>query len=233
MMNLDNYMNLIESFKNNGYQFRGFDDEIRKKGDLLLRHDVDFDVELALKLAQLESRIEVLSTYFFLVRSDSYNILSPQNFESIQRIKDLGHHISLHFDPLIYEDYVKGLEEELEIFSRLFSFKPKVISIHRPNEDFLNGVSLGVSHTYQKKFFSEIKYISDSGGKFKFGHPLESDAFASRESIHLLLHPIWWVTDQVGNIAKLKAHYQLRCRALSDHFARNCIPWKDHLEGKL
>ena len=232
-MNLDNYMNLIESFKNNGYQFRGFDDEIRKKGDLLLRHDVDFDVELALKLAQLESRIEVLSTYFFLVRSDSYNILSPQNFESIQRIKDLGHHISLHFDPLIYEDYVKGLEEELEIFSRLFSFKPKVISIHRPNEDFLNGVSLGVSHTYQKKFFSEIKYISDSGGKFKFGHPLESDAFASRESIHLLLHPIWWVTDQVGNIAKLKAHYQLRCRALSDHFARNCIPWKDHLEGKL
>ena len=232
-MNLDNYMNLIESFKNNGYQFRGFDDEIRKKGDLLLRHDVDFDVELALKLAQLESRIEVLSTYFFLVRSDSYNILSPQNFESIQRIKDLGHHISLHFDPLIYEDYVKGLEEELEIFSRLFSFKPKVISIHRPNEDFLNGVYLGVSHTYQKKFFSEIKYISDSGGKFKFGHPLESDAFASRESIHLLLHPIWWVTDQVGNIAKLKAHYQLRCRALSDHFARNCIPWKDHLEGKL
>ena len=232
-MNLYNYLNLIKSFKNIGYHFRGFDDEIQKNGDLLLRHDVDFDVSLALKLAEHESRIEVSSTYFFLIRSDSYNILSPQNFESIQQIKDLGHHISLHFDPLIYEDYLKGLENELDIFSKLFGFRPKVISIHRPNDDFLNGVPLGVAHTYERRFFKEIKYISDSGGKFKFGHPLDSEAFLRRESIHLLLHPIWWVTDQAGNIEKLKAHYQLRCRTLSDHFARNCIPWKDHLEGKL
>lgn len=231
-MNIDNYVNLIESFKNKGYRFRGFDDDIRKKGDLLLRHDVDFDVNLALMLAEHESRIEVSSTYFFLFRSDSYNILSPQNFESIKRIRNLGHHISLHFDPLIYEDYVKGLQDELDFFYRLFGFKPTVISIHRPNDDFLNGVPLEVAHTYERRYFKEIKYISDSGGKFKFGHPLESDAFATGESIHLLLHPIWWVTDQVGTIEKLNAHYQLRCQALSDHFARNCIPWKDHLEGK-
>jgi hypothetical protein len=30
-MNLDKYVNLIESFKMNGYNFRGFEDEIQKR----------------------------------------------------------------------------------------------------------------------------------------------------------------------------------------------------------
>ncbi len=233
MMTLKDYLNLIESFMLKGYQLKGFCDEIRNKGDLLLRHDVDFDVSFAQRLAEEESKYSISSTYFFLLRSDSYNILSPQNLDAVNKIKELGHHISLHFDPLIYDDYSKGLLEELEIFDRLFGVKPKVISIHRPNTDFLSGASVGVAHTYEKRFFKDINYISDSGGKFKFGHPLESAAFLATESIHLLLHPIWWVTDEAKNIDKLKAYYQRRCVELSDHFAKNCIPWKDHIEGPL
>ena len=232
-MNLYEYMNLIESFRSEGYRFRGFSDEIQEKGDLLLRHDVDFDVGLALDLAEYESKHSIVSTYFFLLRSDSYNALSIQNYEAIKKIRALGHHISLHFDPLVYDDYVKGLAYELDVFAMLFGVNPKVISIHRPNDDFLNGMSLGVGHTYEERFFRKLKYISDSGGRFKYGHPLETDAFANKESIHLLLHPIWWVTDQEKSIDKLKANYAIRCSAISEHFARNCIHWRDYLEGKL
>lgn len=231
-MNLKTYTSLIKSFVTKGYKFKFFSEEIQKKNCLLLRHDVDFDVLLALKLAEHEYSNSIRSTYFFMLRSDSYNILSQENLEAVKKVNALGHEISLHFDPLIYEDYQSGLVFELDIFHKLFGVSPRVISIHRPNKDFLEGIDVGVSHTYQKCFFKDIKYTSDSGGMFKYGHPLDSDSYFSNGSFHLLLHPIWWVTEGIDNIAKLRAHYKYRCEGLSDHFAKNCLPWKEYVERK-
>ena len=232
-MNLKEYLLLINPFIEKGYEFKFFSDDILPKKNLLLRHDVDFDVQLSLKLALHEHNNSIKSTYFFMLRSDSYNIFTPQNIEAAYKIKDLGHEISLHFDPLIYRDYSIGLSHELEIFHSLFGIKPKIISIHRPNDDFINGIDIGISHTYEKNFFKDIKYISDSGGLFKYDHPIKSDAFKNSDSIHLLLHPIWWTLDDKDNISKLKTYYKYRCDKLSEHFSQNCNPWKEYLKTKL
>lgn len=228
-MNLKTYISLIQSFVDKGYEFRFFTDEIAKKKNLLLRHDVDFDVMFSLKLAEHEHHNLIKSTYFFMLRSDSYNILTHQNIDAVKKIKAMGHEISLHFDPIIYEDYSSGLLFELDFFYKLFEVYPKVISIHRPSKDFLEGIDVGVSHTYERKYIKDINYISDSGGGFKYGHPLNSDAYLTNESIHLLLHPIWWVTEDDINIAKLKTYFKYRCDALSDHFSQNCVPWKEYV----
>jgi hypothetical protein len=230
-MNLKIYLSLIESFVEKGYQFKFFTDEIQQKKNLLLRHDVDFDVLLSLNLAEYENLNHIRSTYFFMLRSDSYNILNPQNIDAVKKIYQFGHEISLHFDPLIYQDYSSGLTLELDLFYKLFGVNPKVISLHRPNKDFLQGIDIGVSHTYEKKFFKDIKYISDSGGEFKYGHPLDSDAYQSNQSIQLLLHPIWWMTGDDTNLLKLMTYYKYRCDKLSEHFSQNCLPWKEYIEG--
>ena len=231
-MNLKKYLSLIQSFVDKGYEFKFFSDEIAEKKNLLLRHDVDFDVMLALTLAQHEHYNLIRSTYFFMLRSDSYNILTPQNIEAVKKINAMGHDISLHFDAVIYEDYSSGLLFELDLFNKLFGVYPKVISIHRPGKKFLEGMDVGVSHTYEKKYLKDIKYISDSGGRFRYGHPIDSDAFLTNDSIHLLLHPIWWVTEGDINISKLKTYYKHRCDALSGHFSLNCVPWKEYVEGQ-
>ena len=231
-MNVENYLHLIGSFVDKGYKLKFFSDEINPKKNLLLRHDIDFDVLLSLKLAEYEYKNSIKSTYFFMLRSDSYNIFTPQNIDAIGNIIELGHKISLHFDPLIYKDYSSGLQHEIELFDVLFGVQPEIISIHRPNDDFLSGMNIGIPHTYEKRFFKDIHYISDSGGEFKYGHPLESDAFINCDTVHLLLHPIWWIVNGEENISKLKTHYKYRCDLMSDHFSQNCIPWRKFVDGE-
>jgi hypothetical protein len=41
-------------------------------------------------------------------------------------------------------------------------------------------------------YTSKISYKSDSRGEWKYGHPLESQAFKNRKPLHILTHPIWW-----------------------------------------
>ena len=40
-----------------------------------------------------------------------------------------------------------------------------------------------ITNTYEKKLTKNIKYISDSGGTFRYGHPLESETFLNFENI--------------------------------------------------
>ena len=77
--------------------------EFKGQKCFLIRHDVDWDLELALKIAQLENNLEIKSTYFILVTSELYNILSPSNKKLINKIKNLNHEIGLHFDASNYK----------------------------------------------------------------------------------------------------------------------------------
>lgn len=222
------YKKLITEFLNCGYKLCPFDDSPPSKKALLLRHDVDFDVLLAKEMALLEKDMKVKSTYFFMLRSNSYNLLSKENIEAVWEIIELGHNISLHFDPVIYEDFKKGLAFELNLFQNIFKFKPKCISIHRPQTFFVEGKSLSiVKHTYQASYFRKISYFSDSQGEFKYGNPICSKAFKEKKSIHLLIHPIWWVTDVFTPINILDGFLKKRIRRFQIHIASNCKPYKN------
>lgn len=168
------YKNLIRAFQENGYQTEFFTSEIKPEKVLLIRHDVDFDCGYANEIASLEFDLDVKATYFFLLCNNSYNLLSKTNIKNVLKIKEKGHEISLHFDPLIYgDDFLEGFRFEKDVFERTFNTKIKIVSIHCPNEIFLNfDEKIGdTEHTYQNKYFKDIKYISDSGGNFRFGHP--------------------------------------------------------------
>ena len=45
----------------------------------LIRHDVDFDLKLALDLAKFENKLGIKSTYIILTTCESYNILFEIN----------------------------------------------------------------------------------------------------------------------------------------------------------
>lgn len=109
-----------------------------------------------------------------------YNIFSAKHRSLVKEIKTLGHKISLHFDPTAHASLEPFLVEK-NAFESLFDFDIDVVSIHRPGP-FLddNDISLfGVSQTYQNKFFKQMKYISDSGGRDVL--PLVNDYFDNNE----------------------------------------------------
>lgn len=229
---LGNYRDLLQGFLDEGYTFRFFGEPLAEQGDMILRHDVDFDTHMALKTAQIETDLGVKSTYFFLLRSNFYNIFSKEDFDQILAIRDLGHRISIHFDPLLYQDFHDGLAEEIRIFEQLFQEKVDIISLHRPNDFFktYDEPIHGVEHTYQSKYFKKIKYFSDSTGAFRFGHPFDSEEFVQHKTIHLLIHPVWWIMKGNTNLDKLRKYYEQRRESLKKDFFNNCIPFRDIYE---
>lgn len=222
------YQNFLQVFKDQGYQFCAFSELTEPKKQIALRHDIDFDTNFALQSALIENQLGIKSTYFFLLRSNFYNIFSPQDFDNVMLIREMGHTVSVHFDPSIYEDFHQGLQQEVKLFSEFFKEDVNIISLHRPNAFFqeFDAPIFGIEHTYQSKYFRDVKYISDSTGVWRFGHPFDTPEFVQQKSIHLLIHPIWWMLDGGTNLDKLKQYYAQRVNALKTDFSNNCIPFR-------
>lgn len=209
IMNRDNYINLLKLFLDNDYKFCFFDEFVRNNYSsriVILRHDIDFSVKKAYEIALLESDLRVYSTYFFLISQEIYNPFSFENAKLIKKIQLLGHKISIHFDPTVYDDPKEGFIREKNIFETFFETKIDVISIHKPSKDFLE-IDLnewGIINTYSKDFFNgNLIYISDSNHNFNYGD-LRNHVLQGR-GIQLLIHPIWWATMEMNPIVKL--HY--------------------------
>lgn len=229
---IGDYRHLLSAFLKKDYRAVSFGDQDSSHGELILRHDIDFDCGLARQMAEIEADLGVTSTYFFMLRSESYNLLSDGNDEHVNAIRKAGHRISLHFDPTVYDDFVAGFQTEKTIFETMFETTIDIVSLHRPNDFFLqyDQPIAGTAHTYQRHFFKDIAYMSDSQGQFRYGHPLESEAFAEGRTIHLLTHPIWWMVPNPGSaIDLLNDFLEKRTHAYRHHMAQNCIPYRDYL----
>ena len=86
----------------------------------LIRHDVEFSPRRALRLAEIDSDLSVSSTFFFQVRNNAYNILSNENIDILNRIKNLGMDIGLHF----YVSHIK--EGDNQVLKKNLNFKNSV-----------------------------------------------------------------------------------------------------------
>ena len=53
---------------------------------LLLRHDVDFSLEFAHKLASLEFNQDIRATYFLMLTSNMYNLVSSEHKQMVKEI---------------------------------------------------------------------------------------------------------------------------------------------------
>jgi len=201
------YRRLLITFRNAGYVFERF---VNFRGSLqnslLLRHDIDFSINIALDLAKIDAEEKIQSTFFVQLRTPLYNALSKQNICILNQINQLGHDIAMHIELDLYDDQRKGLSEELEILQKYVPFSiNNIISVHRPRnlESLQKMIFPAVKHTYEKLFFLDMAFFSDSRGEWRFGHPISSDAFMTRRSMQLSLHPLWWIARGHSPVQKL------------------------------
>lgn len=225
------YYKLLKGFETNGYKTIFFN-ELSDTGQLIIRHDIDYDCKLAYNMSLMEKENRVKATYFFMMGNPIYNLFSKENRDYIEGIKENGHAISIHFDPTIYDDISLGLQKEVDIFQSYFDTKVDIVSIHRPHDDFINNDNLinGIEHTYQTKYMKDIKYISDSRAEFRYGHPFESEEFKNNESIQLLIHPAWWMLKSNSIIDMIEKMIDNNLVVNRDYFRDNVIPYREYLE---
>ena len=227
MKGLNEYAKMINRIFDAGFSAELNWHSRSNKPKLFLRHDIDFSIDLAYELAKFESDIGVRSTYFFMLTSNMYNIFSNKNADIVKKIKVLGHKISIHYDPTCYKDD-QGFVLEKQIFEMAFGENVDIYSIHRPG-NFLNDNNRmpgGVYHTYHDRFFREMKYLSDSGGRNVV--PIVDEFIRQRpaQDLHLLIHPIWWFEKGSTVTNVLDTWLERRTRFLKGEIRDNCKTYK-------
>lgn len=228
----DGYIELINLLKENRYQIGNYHDWEEYDRCVILRHDVDNDLQKALEMAELEYRNGIRSTYFVLLTSNFYNLYSHKSRKILSKVQDMGHTIGIHFDEMAYpadsgnaNRIELDIQRELDILSEILGKKVIDFSYHRPTKEILDAdISItGVVNAYGTRFFKEFKYLSDS--RMHWREPVKEIIQSGRFlRLQVLTHPFWYQETEKG-IKKILESYIDKARIerydnLNDNFTK-------------
>ena len=204
------YRMLLDKFKEYGFSFNYFDNF--KDKSCILRHDIDVSPKLALEMAKLEHKLGVNSTFFFMVRSPFYNLFSRANDNIVRQIIDMGHCIGLHYEEGYYSKNIslqELVDSEILMLEKNFDTRINVVSFHQPSKKIIdNSIGIKQINTYDKSYFRDIKYVSDSNMIFK-DDIIDIITSGVYPKIQVLIHPIWWMA--CGNDTEEKFISAIKC----------------------
>jgi len=196
------YENLLKIAKRK-YSFEGFGNSSVEK-HVIWRHDVDYSMQRALKLAQIEHKEEVKATYYILLRSEFYNIFEEDIKNCIKNIIGLGHEIGLHFDISHYldkigtENLLTFLSYEAEILEKEFLITINSFSFHNTSQltkSFTNDHYGRFLNVYSKTIMEKYQYCSDSTGFWVYERLNNVLQRNDIDFLQILTHPVWWVPE--------------------------------------
>jgi peptidoglycan/xylan/chitin deacetylase (PgdA/CDA1 family) len=194
-----NYRRLLRIAKR-CYVLRRYSDFKPGERFLLWRHDVDFSMHRAARLAAIEAEEGVHATYFLLLHSELYNLLERENADLVRQIAVMGHDLALHFDPHFHNvDGAKGLERwlawERNLLQDLFGREIRSFSLHitSPLTDTFRAPSYaGMVNVYSEYFRTQVDYCSDSNGYWRFRRLEDVLGEAGERPLQVLTHPELW-----------------------------------------
>jgi hypothetical protein len=182
--------------------------EINRHPEFVLwRHDVDFSPESANRLAVIENEENIKATYFFLIRSEFYNLFEARTVRIVENILKLGHDIGLHFDSSFIRDMSteESLIWEKGILETQFGIRINAFSFHNPKtEDLQIGdfIISGMVNTYSDYFKNEVDYASDSNGYWRH-RPILDCLKSDSTKKQILTHPLWWQEEPLSPYQKI------------------------------
>lgn len=196
------YASMLKRLNSQRYNFKSYNNWQEADRSVILRHDIDYSLEKAVLLSEIEKSIfpnGVQATYFVLVSTNFYNIHSQDSKKQIRQIIRNGGFIGLHFDETQYDisdeqEMCKYVCEEAKILSDAAGETVSVVSMHRPSEKFLSSEMdfPNIINSYSETYFKSMKYLSDSRRHWR------ENADEIMENIlyprlHILIHPFWYM----------------------------------------
>ncbi len=227
-----NYKKILERLLYKGYRFSEFDYETINSDEriALWRHDVDFSLNRAYSLSEIESELGTKATYFIHLQSSFYNVFEPSQYELICRIIEKGHMIGLHFDHGFYaqnkhltsdEEIEKFALIEKDILEKYFNIEINIVSFHNPEAS--NALCLqqdyygGMLNVYSKTISDNCKYCSDSNGYWRYDR-LQDVIEKNYKRLHILTHPTWWVPNEMSPYDRIKRCIDGRRNAILESY---------------
>ncbi len=229
------YRDLITLLRKNNYTICGYHNYRQADKSVIIRHDIDLQIEKAVKMAEIEHDMNVSSTYFVLVSSNFYNIFSKRNEDYLRRICDLGHAVGLHFDEVKYDeksDLVQAMEQEAALLEQCLGREVRSLSMHRPSKTTLEAdyqIAGGrIVNSYGTEFFHNHKYVTDSRRNWEedVEQIIEGGEY---DRLHVLTHPFWYDEKEQSASEELKRFCTSRAGQCYDDLSDNLRDLKEFL----
>jgi hypothetical protein len=199
---------------------------------ILLRHDIDYSLQHALTMAQLEAGLGIRATYFVLFSSPFYNVLAAENMDIPRQIAQLGHEVGLHYDVAVMaqaEDPQALLRSQAGLLSELCGAEVRSIAMHNPS---ISGADIFRAapyiNAYDDRFSKQIAYFSDSCMAWRDAFVAACLADAMPARMQLLIHPCLWTEHEQGRMQKLEAIHTAVSGGLLAELERSRAIWTNH-----
>jgi hypothetical protein len=160
--------------------------------EMLLRHDIDFDLELAHQMAIIENSLGIKSVYLVMIQNPLYDLFNALSKKCIDKIHLLGHEIGLHYDPSISTKY--DFNDQFSKLDSLLGYESKFYSHHQPTLYGFNNILDYGKKIDMNSLSNNFEYISDSCMK-----PRKDllKVINSQSKVHLLIHPEFWMLNSL------------------------------------
>ena len=174
---LENYKRLVRLAKDRGFHFIFHKDSfVPDRKDVIWRHDVEFEPDIALAMAEIESDLQVKASYFFQLHSPYYNLFDNHYKEVFHNIHDLGHLVGLHFDCRYWgitdeERLTQFITIDKEFIEANFGVVLDTFSFHNTTAFTQSCVAYtygGLINVYSSFFKENYNYCGDSLGYWRF-----------------------------------------------------------------
>lgn len=209
---------------------------------VIMRHDVEFSVDRAYRLAKLEFDEGFLSTFFFQFRNNAYNLLSKKNLDLVNKIHEMGHYIGLHYhacgaDSL--EQVKAEIIEQMKMMNQIFNFKIDIFSIHRPSKELLKAnIKLDqLINAYQDDYFTfvedmeqqvpKVRYLSDARHRWNYGLYPDEQTINEKNKVQILTHPYSWNEQSYNNLENFAALIQEKKKEYIETIDSECKHFKE------
>lgn len=188
---------LVELKKEHNFVFF---DKVRNN-DVILRHDIDISLEPAVKMAEIEKKLGIKSTFFILLQSPYYNAFSENSIKYVKKIIGMGHRIGLHYDSLIIRKFNfvanEFLKNEIKMMSIHYQTEVNNISSHIPsyNKKLKFKLPKNILDADSEIYKKNRKYVSDSVQNWREG---TFSKYVNEKNLYILIHPIWWTEENMS-----------------------------------
>jgi hypothetical protein len=223
------YAEMLRTLKAAGYSFARFAERPRGR-HALLRHDVDYSMHRAVRIAEIEAEEQVVSTYFLMVRSRFYSLAEPETAKLVSRLLACGHDVGLHFDGEIYDtshwsaaELEGAIARERHLLEVLIDREVDSVTFHNPDLSnlmtFRDETVGGLINGYSARLSSDYVYASDSNGYWRY-EPMPNVIRTGHERLYLLTHPEWWTPTAMSPAERIDRAIMGRALANQVHYDR-------------
>jgi hypothetical protein len=208
------YRFVLERLKGEGYRTLTYSAAraagVAAERAAILRHDIDYRPDRALRMARLEAAEGVAATYFVRLHAPGYNAFGFRELLIWRELLAAGHQIGLHTEvldlqPLLQTSELDVLRREKTALEQMIG---QPVTAVCPHGDFtglsrgekpyailerLDPTSLGFTEHPATPAIRSFKYLADSLQNWREGCVCQWIGKADR--LHVNAHADWWFHD--------------------------------------